>query len=91
MQDIREISEERGLEQTSPEFRHSNRLKKKLLDHFGEKRLFTKIGNKNVLHSSDVSQPIYTEATLKGYGLREGDIAKVFANLIRRKLSEKKK
>ena len=89
MQDIREMSEEHGLEQTSPEFRHSNRLKEKLLDHFGEKLLFTTIWNKNVLLSSDVSPPIYTEATLKGYGLREGDIAKVFANLIRRKLSEK--
>ena len=43
-----------------------------------------------MLHSSDVSPLTYTEATLIGHGLREGDIAKTFANLIRRKLGERK-
>lgn len=33
----------------------------------------------------------HTEAILKGYGIREDDIAKAFATLIRGKLSEKKK
>ena len=79
-----------GLEEPLAEFRHSNRLKEKLLDHFGEKIQFTKVGNKNVLNFSDLSPLTYTEATLKGNGLREEDIAKAFANLIRRKLSEKK-
>ena len=37
MQDIQEISEEQGLEEQPAEFRHNNRLKEKLLDHFGEK------------------------------------------------------
>ena len=57
-------------------------MKEKLLDH--------KNGNKNVLHSSDVSPLTYTKATLNGDGFREEDIAKAFANLIRRKFSEKK-
>ena len=65
-------------------------MKEKLLDHFGEKIQFTKVGNKNVLNFSDLSPLTHTEATLKGNGLREEDIAKAFANLIRRKLSEKK-
>ena len=42
MQDIQEISEERGLEEPAAEFRHSSILKEKLLDHFGEKIQFTK-------------------------------------------------
>ena len=42
-----------------------------------------------MLHSSDVSPLTYTEATLIGHGLREDDIAKAFANLIRRKFAEK--
>ena len=43
MQDIQEISEEHGLEEPPAELRHSNRLKEKLLDHFGEKIQFNKI------------------------------------------------
>ena len=43
MKDIQEISEEHGLEEPPAEFRHINRLKEKLLDHFGEKIQFTKI------------------------------------------------
>ena len=70
--------------------RHSDRLKEKLLDHFDKKIQFTEIGNKNVLHSSDVSPLTYTEATLIGHGLREEDIAKAFANLIRRKFAGKR-
>ena len=90
MHDIQEISKEHGLEEPPAEFRHSSRLKEKRLDHFGEKIQFTKIGNKNVLHSSDVSPLTYSEAPPKGHGLREGDIANAFENLIRKKLSEKK-
>ena len=71
--------------------RHSNRPKEKLLGHFDAEIQFTKIGNKNLQHSSDISQVTYTETTLKGHGLRGDDIAKAFANLIRRKLSKKKK
>ena len=89
MHDIQEISKEYGLEEPPAEFRHSNRLKEKRLDHFGEKIQFTKIGNKNVLHSSDVSPLTYSEVTPKGHGLREDDIANAFANSIRKKLSEK--
>ena len=90
MQDIQEISEEHGLEEPPAKLRHSGRLKEKLLEHFGKKIQFTKIGNKNVLHSRDISSLTYTEATLIGHGLRENDIAKTFANLIRRKFAEKK-
>ena len=89
MQDIQKISEEYGLEEPPAKLRHSDRLKGKLLDHFGKKIQFTKIGNKNVLHSTDLSSLTYTEATLIEHGLREDDIAKAFANLIRRKFAEK--
>ena len=43
MQDIEEISEEHGLEEPLAELRYSERLKEKLLDHFGEKIQFNKI------------------------------------------------
>ena len=43
-----------------------------------------------MLHSGDVNPLTYTEATLIGHGLREDDITKTFANLIRRKLGERK-
>ena len=43
MQDIQEISEEHSLEEPPAELRHSNRLKEKFLDHFGEKIQFNKI------------------------------------------------
>ena len=90
MQDIQEIIKEHGLKEPPVEFTHSNRLKEKLLDDFGEKIQFTKIGNKNILHSNDVNPLIYFQVTLKGHRLREEDTAKAFANLIRGKLSEKK-
>ena len=90
MQDIQEIIKEHGLKEPPLEFTHSSRLKEKLLDDFGEKIQFTKIGNKNILHSNDVNPLIYFQITLKGHRLREEDTAKVFANLIRGKLSEKK-
>ena len=82
MHDIQEICKEHGLEEPPAEFRHSNRLKEKRLDDFDEKIQFTKIGNKNVLHSSDVSPLTYSEATLKGHGVREDNTANAFANLI---------
>ena len=91
MQDIHEISVEHGLEKPPAQFTHSNRLKEKLLGNLGETIQFTKIGNKNAMHSSDVSPLAYTEATLKEHGLREDDTAKTFAENIRRKLSEKER
>ena len=89
MQDIQKISEEYYLEEPPAKLRHSDRLKEKLVDHFVKKIQFTKNENKNVLHSSDVSPLIHTEATLIGHGLREDNISKAFANLIRRKFAEK--
>ena len=43
-----------------------------------------------MLHSGDASPLTYTEATLIRHGLRKDGIAKTFANLIRRKLRERK-
>ena len=40
MRDTKEISEKNGPEEPPAEFRHSNRLKEKHLDHFGEKIQF---------------------------------------------------
>ena len=42
MQDIQEISEGHGLEESPAKLRHSNRLKEKLLHHYDEKIQFTK-------------------------------------------------
>ena len=81
------LSEKHGQKKQPAELRHSNRLKEKPLDHFGENsQLVAKIDNKNVLHSNDVSPLAYTEATLKGTRFREDDIVEAYAKLIRRKL-----
>ena len=89
MNELVQDVEKHDLKLSPAELRHSKRLKEKLLDHFGEKIQFTKIGNKNVLHSTDVNPQTYTKATLKRHGLKEEDIAKTFVNLIRRKLKKK--
>ena len=78
MQDV----EEHGLKETPVELRYSKRLKEKLLDAFGKKIQFIKIGNINVLHSSVLNPLKYTKATLKRHELREDDLAKAFADLI---------
>ena len=69
MKNIQESSEEHGQEEPLAQHWDSKRLKEKLLDQFREKIQFTKIGNKNVLHSSDISSLAYTETTLKGHAL----------------------
>ena len=71
MKDIQETSKEHGQEEPLAALRHSKRLKEKLLDQFRERIQFTKIGNKNVLHSSDISSLAYTETTLKRHALRD--------------------
>ena len=48
-----------------------------------------KLGNKDVVHPKNVNPLSYSQATLKGHGLREDDICKAFSNLVRRKLADK--
>ena len=87
MQDIQEISEGHGLEESLAKLRHSNRMKKfytTMMKKFNLQKFKTKM-------NSTPSLLTHTEAILKGYGIREDDIAKAFATLIRGQLSEKKK
>ena len=42
-----------------------------------------------VVHCSEVNPCTYTQSTLKGYGLRDDDFVKSFANFIKRKVDAK--
>ena len=48
----------------------------------GEKIGVWKLGNKDVVHPKNVNPLSYSQATLKGHGLREDDICKAFSNLV---------
>ena len=92
-QDCKEISAEFGLGDSPPPppppaLRHSYRVKEILIKHFGEKIRFSNVGKYVAVHSSAVNPLTYTAATLKGHGLREENVIKCFANLVRRKLGK---
>ena len=71
-----------------PALRRSYRVKEILIKHFGEKIRFSNVGKYVALHSSAVNPLTFTAATLKGHGLREENVIKCFANLVRRKLGK---
>ena len=86
--DCKEISAEFGLDDSPPELRFTYRVKETLIRHFEEKIIFSKVGKYVVVHSSAVNALTYTASTLKGHGLREENVIRCFANLVRRKLGK---
>ena len=87
IEDIQEFSEDYEL--TEPPLTRTCMLKNILFQKYGDDIRFGKIGNKIVVHASDVSALDYSMATMQGRGLREGDLTKAFSRLIRRKISER--
>ena len=59
-----------------------------MISNFGLKIKFSDVGKYVAVHSSDVNALTYTYAALKGHGLREDDICKSFAHLVRRKICD---
>ena len=88
MKDIKEMSEDSGLTQSS--IKHSYVLKAKLQDVFGDQISFYKAGRQQIVHPSNLNPCMYAMATLQGAGLRDDDLSKAFGRMIKRKLCDRK-
>ena len=86
LEDHEHLSTENGLQE--PCIKYTYELKIKLQDRFGEQISFYKAGRNLVVHSTSVNPCMYAVSTLKGAGLRDDDLTKAFANMIRRKLKK---
>jgi len=63
-------------------------LKSKLQERFEEEISFYKTGKHLLVHPTLVNACMYATATLIGGGLRDDDLRKAFAKMIRRKMSK---
>lgn len=86
LEDIKNMSTENGLQE--PCMKYTYELKDKLQGHFGEKMSFYKAGRNLIVHPTSINPCMYVVATLKGSGLRDDDLTKAFASMIRRKLAK---
>lgn len=86
LEDIENMSTENGLQETC--IKYTYELKGKLQDRFGELISFYKAGRNLIVHPTSINPCVYAAATLKGAGLRDDDLTKAFANMIRRKLKK---
>ena len=89
LRDFEEISKEFGLEEPPVRLKHTYQLKKMLISRLGEEIRICKLSNRDVVYPKSVDQFSYSQATLKGHGLCDDDIAKAFSNLVRRKLANR--
>lgn len=78
------LSEERGVDAPVS---HTSVFKKKLMSYFPGRLGFFSSGRQVIVYSSDMNPLKYTEATLKGHGLRDEDMIRACAAMIRRKVN----
>ena len=76
MKDIKEMSEDSSLTQSS--IKYSYVLKAKLQDIFRDQINFYKAGRQQIVHPSNLNPCMYAMATLQGAGLRDDDLSKAF-------------
>ena len=88
LEDLRSMSEENGVVSV---VKHTVELKRRILEEFEEKIGFYPTGRQVIVFSSNVNPCDYSEATLKGHGLRENDLIRAFACMIKGKIKKKKK
>ena len=86
LEDIANLSTENGLPE--PCIKYTYDLKSKLQERFEEKISFYKTGKHLLVHPTSVNACMCATATLKGGGLRDDDLTKAFAKMIRRKMSK---
>jgi hypothetical protein len=60
-----------------------------VMKNYGYAIDFYVVGKRLIVHPSGQSTLVYTVATLQGHGLREDDLPRAFARLIRRKISSR--
>eukprot|EP00794_Sanderia_malayensis_P016352 gene16352-17996_t len=87
LKDLEEISQDFGLE--TPPIRFTSHLKRHLKDAFQDLISFSTVAGKLVVSFSELGPITYVNAALKGHGLREDDLTRAFARLVRRKLESK--
>ena len=90
LQDIKEMSVKFGLQEPPRRLIPTYQSKKILQFHLDNDICISNFGNHDTVHSINVDPLLYSHATIKGHGLREDDIVKAFANLVRRKLDDTK-
>ena len=83
LEDVQTMSEENGLDE--PVIKDTKSLRRCLEKEFGDDIGFFPSGKFRIVHSADVNPCEYSVATLKGRGLRDADLVKSFARMIRRK------
>ena len=86
LEDTENLSTENTLQE--PCIKYTYELKSKLQDQFGEQISFYKGGRDLVVHPTPINPCMYVVATLNGAGLRDDDLTKASANMIRRKLKK---
>ena len=76
LEDLKKISEDHDL--INPPISKTFNLKQKLIGKFGESIDFHVVDRRLIVHASGVNPVLYSAATLKGYGLQEDNLTKVF-------------
>ena len=85
LKDVAEMSADAGLDE--PAVKYSYELNDNLLERFGEDISCHRTGKQVIIHSSSVNPFHYSVATIQGSGLKDEDLTKPFARLVRHKLN----
>ena len=88
LKDVKYLSAEQDLD--TPAIEHTSTLKMYLIKNFEENIAFFPSGKYLVVHPIDINPCTYSVATLRGCGLRDGELTKAFGRMIRRKFEERK-
>eukprot|EP00794_Sanderia_malayensis_P017234 gene17234-18955_t len=84
LKDLKNLCLENGIE---PVISHTAGLKRKLLEQFTEERLgFFPQGKYVIVYSQDTNPCEYSASTLLGHGLRDNDLIRSVARMIRNKI-----
>ena len=86
MRDILNMSEEHGI---CPPINHTSALKKKIVNEFPERIGFYSTVHQVIVYANNMNPLDFTAATIKGHGLRDEDLIRAWAKMIKRKLDKK--
>ena len=87
LRDWMTFCEDRQLDSTITQ---SHKLKEIVLERFPDSIGFFRSGKYLIVHSQYINPCEYSVSTLKGHGMRDTDIIRSFANLIRRRVESKR-
>ena len=81
------LSLENGLNVEQSGIKYTYELRRVLEERFGDIISFYKSGRNLIIHPTSVNPCFYATATLRGAGLRDDDLTRTFASMLRRKLT----